>query len=298
MDDLQPTVLAALVPAVERLLRRVAEDEVMSRFNHLEHSDIHTKGTSSDLVTTADLEAEKRIREGLLEILPGSLVIGEESAYQTPEILHHLDTAKPVWIIDPLDGTHNFAHAQPCFAVICALVEKGETVLGWILDPVCAICMIVRKGHGVRQIHGDLHEGPKLTMRNVSAIEALRGSIAEGVRKRLETRPQEAKPPMHFVRYHCVGREYMDLISGKLNFALYGGNLWPWDHAAGTLMVAEAGGTARTLNAGLPYSPRSVRHGAGMRAKQLLIAPDAATFGALERLFSDSSDENGLEKRT
>lgn len=286
MEYLQPIVLSALLPTVEKLIRRVADDEILSRFRHLKESDVHYKGASSDLVTTADWEAEDRIREGLLDILPGSCVIGEESAYQSPEILHRLNGSKPVWIVDPLDGTRNFAHAKPCFAVICALVENGETILGWILDPISGNCISVRKDYGA---HID---GRKLTIQSALNIKDMCGSLSADVRERLEKRRAGSNIPTHFTRYHCVGREYMDLSLGKLHFALYGGKMWPWDHAAGALMVSEVGGTVRTLNSGLPYSPGDP---GDTHAERLLIAPDLETFAALKRMIIN---ENGMEKQT
>lgn len=120
----------------------------------------------------------------------------------------------------------------------------------------------------------------------------MRGSLSENEQKHFKKGRKDPNIPSHFVRYHCVGREYMDLILGKLHFALYGGKMWPWDHAAGTLMVEEAGGTARTLNSGLPYAPR---RDDTAPAQRLLVAPNPETFAALKRMILD---ENGMEQQT
>lgn len=255
----------SLIPTVEELLRHVAEQEVMSRFRHLSEGDIRHKGDHGDLVTAADIEAEHRIREGLLQLLPDSTVIGEEGCYASPEILDNLSGDRPVWVVDPVDGTRNFAHGKPCFAVMCALIEGGETRLGWILDPISGACATVEKGKGAYVA------GQKMTMKCPDGPESLRGSLGERIQARLKARQAEGESglPGHYVRYHCVGREYMDLALGKIHFALYGGKMMPWDHAAGTLLVAEAGGYARSVADKSPYSP--VNHGHGER---LLIAPD------------------------
>ena len=267
----------SLLPAVEELLRHVAEQEVMSRFGHLSDGDVRRKGEHGDLVTAADIEAENRIREGLLQLLPDSVVVGEEGCYATPEILNSLSADRPVWVVDPVDGTRNFAHGKPCFAVMCALIQGGETRMGWILDPISGACATAELGHGA------FVAGQKMSMKAPDAPESLMGSVGERIQARLKKRADagEAGVPGHYVRYHCVGREYMDLALGKIHFALYGGKLMPWDHAAGTLLVSEAGGYVRTIQDKAPYS--SIHHGHGER---LLIAPDERTFDALCPLFT------------
>jgi fructose-1,6-bisphosphatase/inositol monophosphatase family enzyme len=274
-------VMDKLVPAVEELLRNVAEQEVMSRFGRLSEGDVRHKGKHGDLVTAADLEAENRIREGLLRLLPDSIVIGEEGCFKTPEILDKLNGDDPVWVVDPVDGTRNFARGKPCFAVMVALIEHGETRLGWILDPISGACATVEKGRGA------FVSGQKMNLSqladNTGGLGNLIGSVGDGVKNRLLARQEKGEDglPKHLVRYHCAGREYMDLALGKIHFALYGGQMMPWDHAAGTLLVTEAGGYARTIGDKKIYDPRHHGHG-----KRLLMAPDEATFDALCSLFA------------
>lgn len=268
----------SLLPAVEDLLRHVAEQEILTRFGRLGEEDVRRKGEHGDLVTTADLEAENRIREGLLRLLPDSAVIGEEGAYKTPAIMERLAEDAPVWVVDPVDGTRNFAQGKACFAVMCALVEKGQTRLGWILDPVSGNCATVERGKGAYIAE------QRLTVRRPDGLKTMRGSVGERIQHRLRERQEqgETNMPGTFVRYHCVGREYMDLALGKLHFGLYGGRLMPWDHAAGTLLVEEAGAFPRTVETKRPYSPVHFGHG-----ERLLIAPDEESFGALSRVLAD-----------
>lgn len=271
----------SLLPAVEELLRDVAEQEVMTRFGKLGEGDVRHKGEHGDLVTAADLEAENRIREGLLRLMPDSVVIGEEGCHKTPEILEQLNGERPVWVVDPVDGTRNFARGKPCFAVMCALIQGGETQMGWILDPISGACATTQKGQGA------FVAGQKMTIKAPDRIESLLGSVGERIQDRLKARADagEAGLPGHYVRYHCVGREYMDLALGKLHFALYGGKLMPWDHAAGTLLVTEAGGFSRTVEAKEAYS--SIKHGPNhVQNERLLIAPNEAIFDTLCPLFN------------
>ena len=93
----------SLVHDVEDLLRHVAEQEILSRFNKLRPEDIHRKGDHGGLVTLADLEAENRITEGLLKLVPESVVVGGEGAYKSPEILEKLGSGPAVWVVDQMD---------------------------------------------------------------------------------------------------------------------------------------------------------------------------------------------------
>jgi len=269
---------SSLIQKVESLLRHVAEQEILSRFKNLGEGDVTYKSDHGDVVTTADLEAENRIREGLLKLIPDSHVIGEEEAFNTPDIFEKLNDHKPVWIVDPVDGTRNFCDGKSCFAVICALVLDGETQMGWILDPVADACITAQKGKGA-------YLGPqKLTHSFVpDDISSMTGSVGECIQNRLKKR-KDVTLPERFVRYHCVGREYMDLALGKIHFALYGGKMMPWDHAAGALMVEETGGFVRTVDGKRAYSP--LRQGPEER---LLIAPDERTFDLLVQTLTSKS---------
>lgn len=267
----------SLVHDVEELLRHVAEQEILSRFGKLQPDEIFSKSDHGDLVTTADLEAENRIHDGLLKLVPDSVVVGEEGAFKSPEILDKLHGDQAVWVVDPVDGTGNFAKGKACFAVIVALIEGGETQMGWILDPIAGACITTRKGQGTYL------EGSRLTINPApGGIGTMTGSVGEGIRRRLEKKGGKNLPE-RLLRYRCVGREYMDLVLGKLHFALYGGKMMPWDHAAGALMVAEAGGIARTIDEHEAYSPTNFGHG-----ERLLLAPDEASFEALVPLLTET----------
>lgn len=264
-----------LVHTVEELLRNVAEQEILSRFQNLKEDDIILKDDRGDLVTTADLEAENRIREGLLKLLPGSYVIGEEAAFKMPAIMDKLKGHDPVWVVDPVDGTRNYSKGKACFAVICALVIEGQTQMGWILDPVAGACIVARKGFGA-SIHGQ-----KLSQSFVpDDISHMTGSFSEPLQKKLADN-KGLELPGRFVRYHCVGREYMDLALGKIHFAHYSGNVMPWDHAAGVLIMHETGRYVRTIKDKVDYSP--LRRGP---AESLLISSDERSFDHLAALIN------------
>ena len=105
--------------SVERIIRETSAQIILPRFRNLADGDIREKDGGS-IVTAADLEAETRLSSELVTLVPGSRVVGEEGADADPGVLSALDGEPPVWIIDPLDGTQNFAEGKPCFAVIIA----------------------------------------------------------------------------------------------------------------------------------------------------------------------------------
>src|SRR5713226_9430960 len=93
---------------VERLIAEIAAEEVMPRFEKLEAGDVSEK-SPGDLVTIADVATEHRLTPALIDLLPGSLVVGEEAAAAEPAVLGRLDGDDPVWRVDPIDGTVNYA---------------------------------------------------------------------------------------------------------------------------------------------------------------------------------------------
>src|SRR5690349_21342761 len=111
-----------MLPDIDRvsaIIREVAEAEILPRFRRLQQSDIREKGPG-DLVTVADEVAERRLTERLRDLVPNSLVLGEEAVAADQRVLGRIFEEDPVWIIDPVDGTSNFASGKPAFGVIVA----------------------------------------------------------------------------------------------------------------------------------------------------------------------------------
>src|ERR1019366_7923884 len=101
-----------------------------------------------DLVTEADEAAERRITAGLRREFPGCVVIGEEAASANPDLLKDLAGAELAFVIDPIDGTANFAAGLPLFGVMAAVFRKGEIVGAVIHDPVGDDSAIALRGEG------------------------------------------------------------------------------------------------------------------------------------------------------
>jgi fructose-1,6-bisphosphatase/inositol monophosphatase family enzyme len=234
------------------IMRGVAEAEIMPRFKTLEAHEISEK-KPGDLVTVADKESERALTKHLQDLLPESRVIGEEGYEANPETLRMLGEPGPVWIVDPVDGTHNFAHGKSPFTVIVALADGGETLGGWMIDPVAGDAVWARHGGGAwRQ-----DAAGKVSAAGMSLETFETGTMTSGpkLRRRLERAASELGTPLPRLidRYRCAGREYMDIADGRIHFTRYGGILKPWDHAAGALIVREAGGQADGIVNGDPY---------------------------------------------
>lgn len=246
---------------VATIIREAAETEILPRFKNLQALQIREK-KPNQLVTEADIEAEKLLSRRLRDVLPGSIV-GEEGVEADPHLLTALERPGVVWIIDPVDGTANFAHGNPRFAVVVALVIDGVTQAGWIHDPVPNRTVIAHLGRGAWRGDTQLKVSAEVPLSQMAGSVKKRGRVADHV--------------LHVARRGSAAHDYLDLVTGKLHFAHFK-KLMPWDHAAGVLIHAEAGGYGAMLD-GTPYQP--VLHAEG----QILLAPGERSWRELAPLF-------------
>jgi myo-inositol-1(or 4)-monophosphatase len=197
-----------------------------------------------DLVTEADRASEKLIVEKLQTYFPSHAIVAEEgSAFA--------GSSEYRWYVDPLDGTTNFAHSFPMFNVTLGLERAGEVIAGVIYDPVRQEMFTAEKGSGAYLNHRRVR---------VSAIRRLAESLAS---TGFPSRKRSHNVNIHFyyqlaMASHGVrrtGSAALDLAyvsCGRLDFFWEFG-LKPWDEAAGTLLVQEAGGTVSDMD-GKPHS--------------------------------------------
>lgn len=265
--------------AVTALMREVAAAEILPRFRRLAPADIREKDHPADLVTIADIEAERALGAGLTALLPGSRLLGEEAAARDPGLLALLGGANPVWLIDPVDGTQNFVDGVERFAVIVGLCEGGRTVAGWILDPIGGSVVCAGIGAGAWR-DGAAGREP-LSVRRDQPLSDLRGCLDFRTAKQLRAAREAGLSPAPLLlhRQRCTGHEYIDLATAQIDFAQYR-RLKPWDHAAGVLIHAEAGGVNRLRGTGRPYRPEPA-----IIEQPLLLAPDENAWQALDTLL-------------
>ena len=251
-------------------IRETSEADIMPRFRSLAAHEV-TEKKPGDVVTIADHDAEERLTKMLEGLTPGALIVGEEAAHTKPHLLDRLDEEQgPLWIIDPVDGTANFAVGRPVFAVMVAYVESRETRMGWIYDPVQEVMTEAELGSGARRDGKPLrvnYQPSRLTGRvNFGLID--RGERLS-VRQQLEERFNLEKS------MSCAGQEFISMARGESHFRLYN-RLWAWDHAPGVLLVREAGFHADRQD-GNAYRPTE-------RTRGLLCAPDIDCWNRINEI--------------
>jgi fructose-1,6-bisphosphatase/inositol monophosphatase family enzyme len=233
-----------MIDEVGALVREAADVAIRPRFQRLADADVRFK-SPGDLVTVADRESEKLLTAGLTALLPGSTVIGEEAVADDPGLLGEVAGAGDAWLVDPLDGTKNFAAGHGPFAVMVALLRGGEPVASWILDVPRDSLAVAEAGSGAFIDGERLH-----TRTGAPAADAIRGAVTmtylpADLRAYVTERGDllgAVLPPLH-----CAGEEYPAIVAGRQDFVLFWRTL-PWDHAPGALLVREAGGVARRFD--------------------------------------------------
>jgi len=147
--------------------------------------------------------------------------------------------------VDPLDGTANFAAGRAPFAVMVALQHRGETVAGWILDPLSGRLACAQRGAGAWL------DGTAITAAaDVPGLARMRGSAsARYLPQSLRAHARAARPAFGALSggSGCAGADYQAVVTAERDFAMYWRTL-PWDHAPGVLLITEAGGVARRLD--------------------------------------------------
>lgn len=267
------------IARLKAILVEAADTEILPRFKRLDASDISEKSGPQDLVTIADQSAERLIKARIAALWPDARFIGEESAAEDETIVAGLADAPRAVVVDPVDGTFNFANGLPLFGVMLAVIEKGETVAGLIYDPISRDLAFAIRGQGAFVERSDGVVVPLKTAAPAPVAE-LHGSFGwQYLSEPLLSRGLSRLPRVSAsYSYRCAAHEYRLLASGGCHFIVYG-KLTPWDHAPGVLIHQEAGGYAAFLEDGAAYEPA--------REKGTLIcAPDQTTWQKLaETLF-------------
>jgi fructose-1,6-bisphosphatase/inositol monophosphatase family enzyme len=226
-------------------MRDTAEKTLLKHYQRLAIEEVSNKA-ADDVVTIADTESEIMLAEGLARILPEAAIVGEEAAHADPAIFDRLSD-KLCWIIDPLDGTNNYAVGKPPFGILVALAQGGETVAGWIYDPLSGRLCTAHRGQGAWV------NGEKLTAQgsgNDTPIAAI--SLVFVDKSKRASLMEHIAPHYTLVDIpRCAAEQYPRIALGQNDVSLFEKTL-AWDHAAGVLFLNEAGGKAARPD-GSPY---------------------------------------------
>jgi fructose-1,6-bisphosphatase/inositol monophosphatase family enzyme len=244
--------LSALDEEILAMLRFAAQKVVMPRWRNLADSDIEEKA-KGDVVTVVDREVEQFLTEALTRLAPDVAVVGEEAVHADQSVMERL--SGPCWIIDPIDGTSNFARGTGHFGIMVALADAGETNAGWIYDPQRDRLCRARRGEGA------FIDGEKISAQSsgqaLPTLAAMTGFMAPDQKQLFE---REIAPQYSLVAAPgCAAEQYPLTALGEHDLAIYERTL-PWDHAAGCLFLNEAGGRCARQD-GSPYRVDSERKG-------------------------------------
>ena len=226
--------------AVATLLRKVAQEAILPHYRSLSRNQVEHKA-ADDVVTVADHLAEEMLAEGLAAIDPSLAIVGEEAAHADPSVLDRL--SGDCWIVDPLDGTNNFAAGKAPFGIILARASQGETQAGWLYDPLKDRLCHAELGQGA------FVEGERIIARPtddnppIAAISLM--FLTEDER---ETVQRKLAPHYRLVPIpRCAAEQYPRLALGENDVSSFKRTL-AWDHAAGALWLNEAGGKVARLD--------------------------------------------------
>lgn len=225
---------------------------------------MRTKSSAIDLVSDADVGAERVIADVIREQFPDHSILGEEE-YSGDVSAEHL------WVIDPLDGTTNFAHGIPHFAVSVAYYHAGKSHTGVILNPVTDDWYIAQKNTGATYNGTSIHVGQQITLNEVligTGFYYDRGAMMEATLAAIDRLFKQQIRGMR--RFGTASLDLAMVAKGQLG-GFFEYQLSPWDFAAGRLLVEEAGGRVTTCeDSELPLETCSVLASNGTLHKELL----------------------------
>ncbi|MYV38665.1 inositol monophosphatase [Streptomyces sp. SID1328] len=251
---------------VEEAIRKAAATEILPRFRRLAEHEVDQKSGPHDLVTDADRLAERRLTEELRALLPGSVVVGEEAVHANPATYEAIRGDAPVWIIDPVDGTRQFVHGNDGFCTLVALAHRGTVLASWTYAPVRDQFATAVRGKGAFLDGERLFAGPPGPGRDLKVAVSHPDYTTEDQKRALRALWTDGVAPRSC---GSAGLEYLAIARGETDAVAFS---WEaaWDHAAGLLLVEEAGGAHLTLT-GEPFRIT------GGNALPFTAARDAAT---------------------
>jgi fructose-1,6-bisphosphatase/inositol monophosphatase family enzyme len=255
---------------VGEILSLAAQTEIMPRFGRLVAEQVREKASRFDVVTDADEAAELVISAALEAAYPDAVIVGEEAAARNHSLIDVISTADLAFVLDPLDGTKNFASGLPLFGVMAAATVRGEVVLAAIHDPVCRNTAFALKGEGAwtQDEHGsraDLRVAGAVPVQEMDAIIGT-NFLPQPLRTTVNSNLSRLRMSCWL---RCAAHEYRMAAAGYCDLLFYN-KLMPWDHAAGWLLHREAGGYSAHFD-GTPYRPTHLTGG-------LICAPDESSW--------------------
>ena len=233
----RPPLVTVMAAAADKAARRLIRD-----FNEVEQLQVSRKGPA-DFVSAADLAAERTIKAELKRARPSAGILAEEDGAEEGR------DATARWIVDPLDGTLNFLHGIPHFAISIAYESNGEVVAGLVFDPIKDETYWAEKGRGAYVNDRRLRVSAR---RNIEDALIAHGRPDPGDADRAPFLAEIDAVLAAGAAVRRFGAAALDLAyvaAGRLD-GYWEAGLKPWDLAAGMLIVREAGGMVTDLTGG------------------------------------------------
>ncbi|MCH2165133.1 MAG: inositol monophosphatase [Marinovum sp.] len=290
-DQLPMPIPAPLTKAQKtqllNLVRRAARAEILPRFRKLDLAEVQTKTGALDLVTAADTAAEAMITRALQMSYPAALIVGEEAVSKEPSLRDGIAEAQMCFLIDPVDGTWNFANGISAFGTMVAVCRFGTPVFSMIYDPLGDDVMWADEDTPAQFVPATGAPRKLNTAAPKTTFDEMVGYV------HLKLMAEEDQPKMATVlpdfatanALRCSAHEYRLLAQGSVDFVL-SSKQTPWDHAPGVILCQQAGGHAAMLD-GSEYS-------AALTEGYLLVASSKETWDKLaDKLRFLVPDTNG-----
>lgn len=236
------------------LVREVAAREIRPRFRRLDPATISVKTSFDDLVTEVDIAVEDALSAAIPGILPGARILGEEQLSRGEGNLGWLSEPGVVVVIDPIDGTWNYARGVANHGVLLSVIESAVVRFGLLYDPILDDWIIANQGQGAWFEQADGTRSRVATSSD-KTVDGMIGFM----------QPSQFAAEIHDAAYEvtkifgrcstlrCACHEYRLLAQGAVDFVVHA-RPTAWDFSAGALAVAEAGGAVGFLD-GRDYSP-------------------------------------------
>ena len=234
---LRTPVMNVMVAAARKAARHLARD-----FGEVEQLQVSKKGPA-DFVTEADHKAEKILFEELSKARPGyGFVMEEKGVHEGPDKSHR-------WIIDPLDGTTNFLHGLPQFAISIALERDGQLVAGLIFDPIKNELFMAEKGQGAWLDDRRLRVSGRRDLSTALISTGIPFSGRPGHTQFIKELTEITQQVAGIRRFGSAALDLAYLAAGRFD-GFWERNLNAWDIAAGIVLIREAGGIVADLDNG------------------------------------------------
>jgi|AntRauTorckE6833_2_1112554.scaffolds.fasta_scaffold05220_5 fructose-1,6-bisphosphatase/inositol monophosphatase family enzyme len=269
---------------VLEILRENAQKNILPYFKALTQDQIREK-KPGDLVTDADEASELFLTDKLSKLLPYSKVVGEEAVARDKTVLNLINDDTLVWVVDPIDGTYNFAHGRSKWGVLLSLVHKNEVIFGVLYDVLNEKIIFAKRGEGCHLVMPDDAVSQIKLQKKETDIKEYIGHT-DGRQTWCIKKLNDLCKEVHNIR--CSLHDCWGLLSGEIDFTLHH-SVTAWDHSAPFLAVEEAGGYIRAGWDKQRFSSRAIGHG------YLLATYDEEKWDELaETLFKAMSREKQL----